>query len=67
MNTCRININELPDMLIISEVSKILRVAPLTLKRWEKAGRLKPVRINSRGDRRYHKEEILAILNAPHI
>lgn len=61
----KININELPDLLVISEVAKLLRVAPLTLKRWEKVGRLKPVRINSRGDRRYYKEEILSILNIP--
>jgi excisionase family DNA binding protein len=43
-------------------VAEILRVAPLTIKRWGKKGKLPFVRINSRGDRRYKKEAVLALL-----
>ena len=49
----------MPDLLTIREAADLLRVAPLTLKRWEKRGILTPLRINSRGDRRYRKDQIL--------
>ncbi|PWU23990.1 hypothetical protein C5B42_01045 [Candidatus Cerribacteria bacterium 'Amazon FNV 2010 28 9'] len=58
----RLNIHDLPDLLTIKEVSEILRVSPLTLKRWGKRGKLDAIRINSRGDRRYKKESVLWIL-----
>lgn len=58
----RINIKDLPDLLTLREVSELLRVSPLTLKRWGKRGKLPPIRINSRGDRRYRKETVLALL-----
>lgn len=58
----KLNLNDLPDLLTIKEVSEILRVAPLTLKRWGKRGKLPAIRINSRGDRRYKKEAVLWIL-----
>ncbi|KKR85103.1 MAG: hypothetical protein UU32_C0040G0006 [Candidatus Woesebacteria bacterium GW2011_GWB1_41_10] len=48
-----------PDLLTVNEVAKILRVAPLTVKRWGKRGKLPAIRINSRGDRRYKKEAVL--------
>ncbi len=60
--TPRINIKDLPDLLTIGEVSELLRVSRLTLKRWEKRGKLRAIRINSRGDRRYRKEAVLATL-----
>ena len=44
------------------EVAKILRVSPLTIKRWGKRGKLPAIRINSRGDRRYKKEAVLWLL-----
>ena len=55
----RISINDLPDLLTIRETAELLRVSPLTLKRWGKRGILPAIRINSRGDRRYRKETIL--------
>lgn len=58
----KVNIKDLPDLLTIREVSELLRVSPLTLKRWGKRGKLPAIRINSRGDRRYKKESVLALL-----
>jgi len=57
-------LDDYPEILTISEAAEILRVTPLTLKRWEKKGRIQPIRINSRGDRRYTKQQILALLGA---
>lgn len=48
-----------PELLTVKEVASILRVSPLTIKRWGKRGKLTPIRINSRGDRRYKKEAVL--------
>lgn len=53
---------EYPEILTISEAAELLRVAPITLKRWEKKGKIQSIRINSRGDRRYTKQQILALL-----
>lgn len=55
----KVSIKDLPDLLTIREVADLLRVSTLTLKRWEKRGKLQAIRINSRGDRRYRKEAIL--------
>ena len=54
-----LDINNLPDLLTVKEVAGLFRVSPLTIKRWGKRGKLVPIRINSRGDRRYKKEAIL--------
>ena len=58
----RLSLNDLPDLLTVKEVAEILRVSPLTVKRWGKRGKLPAIRINSRGDRRYRKEAILYYL-----
>lgn len=58
----RLDLNNLPDLLTVREVAKILRVSPLTIKRWGKRGKLPAIRINSRGDRRYKKEQVLWLL-----
>jgi excisionase family DNA binding protein len=58
----KINLKELPDLLTVREVSELLRVSPLTIKRWGKRGKLPAIRINSRGDRRYKKEAVLWLL-----
>ncbi|MFO0704109.1 MAG: helix-turn-helix domain-containing protein [Patescibacteria group bacterium] len=63
MNTTkRLSLTDLPDLLTLKEVSTLLRVSTLTLKRWGKSGKLPAIRINSRGDRRFKKEEVLKIL-----
>ncbi|MEK7182925.1 MAG: helix-turn-helix domain-containing protein [Patescibacteria group bacterium] len=58
----KIRLEELPDLLTVREVADILRVSPLTIKRWGKRGKLPAIRINSRGDRRYKKEAVLWLL-----
>lgn len=58
----KINLKDLPDLLTVREVADLLRVSPLTIKRWGKRGKLTPIRINSRGDRRYKKEAVLWLL-----
>lgn len=57
-----LDLNNLPDLLTVSEVAQILRVSTLTIKRWGKRGKLPAIRINSRGDRRYKKESVLWML-----
>jgi len=61
-NNKRVSLSDLPDLLTIREVADLLRVSPLTIKRWGKKGKLPAVRINSRGDRRYKKEVITRLL-----
>ncbi|HNQ31286.1 MAG TPA: helix-turn-helix domain-containing protein [Candidatus Woesebacteria bacterium] len=60
--TKRVSINDMPDLLTLREVSQLLRVSTLTLKRWGKSGKLPAIRINSRGDRRFKREVVLKIL-----
>lgn len=57
-----ITFDDLPELLTLDEVSQILRVSKITLKRWGKKGKLPAIRINSRGDRRYKKQEVLRFL-----
>ena len=61
-NKRKLDLNNLPDLLTVREVAEILRVSPLTIKRWGKRGKLPAIRINSRGDRRYRKEQVLYLL-----
>lgn len=58
----QIKLENLPDLLTVREVAELLRVSPLTIKRWGKRGKLPAIRINSRGDRRYKKEAVLWLL-----
>ena len=58
----KVKLESLPDLLTVREVSDLLRVSPLTIKRWGKRGKLPAIRINSRGDRRYKKEAVLWLL-----
>lgn len=57
-----LSIETMPDLLTVREVAELLRVSPLTIKRWGKKGKLPAIRINSRGDRRYRKEQVLSLL-----
>ncbi len=61
-DAAKLDINNLPDLLTVREVADLLRVSPLTIKRWGKRGKLPAIRINSRGDRRYKKESVLWLL-----
>ena len=60
--SAKISLSDLPDLMTIKEVASLLRVSPLTIKRWGKKGKLPAIRINSRGDRRYKKEVVLRLL-----
>lgn len=60
--TSKLSLENLPDLLTVREVAEVLRVSPLTIKRWGKRGKLPAIRINSRGDRRYKKEAVLWLL-----
>jgi len=61
-NKPKLSLENLPDLLTVREVADILRVSPLTIKRWGKRGKLPAIRINARGDRRYRKEQVLWLL-----
>jgi len=58
----KVSLEDLPDLLTIREVASLLRVSPLTIKRWGKKNKLPAIRINSRGDRRYRKDVVLKLL-----
>jgi len=61
-DAAKLDMKNLPDLLTVREVADLLRVSPLTIKRWGKRGKLPAIRINSRGDRRYKKEAVLWLL-----
>lgn len=55
----------LPRLLNINQVAKILGVVPTTLRRWDKNGKLKAIRIGNKrgvGERRYRREDIIKIM-----
>ena len=52
---------QLEELLSIQQAAKILNVSTQTLRRWDKEGILKAVRVGNRkgvGDRRYRKKDI---------
>ena len=56
---------KLPELLTIRQVSKILNVSIMTLRRWDKNGKLKAIRVGTRsgvGERRYHREDIIKLI-----
>lgn len=55
--------DELSELLTIRQAAKILNVNVETLRRWDKKGKLEAIRISSRGDRRYRKEDIKKFIN----
>lgn len=59
------NKNEKPSLsklLTIRQAAEILNVHVETLRRWDKSGKLKAIKINSRGDRRYQVEGLEAFI-----
>jgi len=50
--------DELPKLLTIRQAAEILNVHIETLRRWDISGKLKAIRINKRGDRRYKPEDL---------
>lgn len=58
--------SELEELLTLNQAAKILNVKPQTLRRWDRQGILKAVRIGTRrgvGDRRYRKADIEAYIS----
>ena len=49
-------------LITIREASRLLNVHSNTLRGWTNQGVLKAHRINSRGDRRFKREDITALL-----
>jgi PAS domain S-box-containing protein len=47
----------------ITQAARLLNVHNVTLRRWDQAGILKPVRTTREGWRRYRKDDVLALLN----
>ena len=56
------NKDELPKLLTIKQASEILNVHVETLRRWGRSEKLKAIRVNKRGDRRYDPRDIETIL-----
>jgi hypothetical protein len=55
--------HEQENLLNIRQACKILNVHPMTLRRWEKDGKIHPIRIGTRQDRRYKVEDIYSMVN----
>lgn len=53
---------DIPELLTLREACAILKCHPNTLRNWDKSGLLKAVRIGSREDRRFRKEDILKFI-----
>lgn len=51
------------DLISIQEAAEMLGVHPETLRRWDRSGKLKAIKIGERGDRRFSKTDILKLLN----
>jgi excisionase family DNA binding protein len=53
---------KIPELLTLREAADILKCHPNTLRNWDRSGILKAVRIGTREDRRYKKEDILKLI-----
>lgn len=49
-------------LLRIKQAADVLGVTPLTLRRWDKKGTLKAIRIGTREDRRYDPQELKKLI-----
>ena len=56
------NSQEGEQLIDITEASRLLGVSVQTLRRWDKAGKLKAIRLPSTRIRRYRKSEIEALI-----
>lgn len=53
----------MPELLSIGEVAEIFNLHPDTLRNWEKEGILVPLRVGTRGDRKYRPQDIETIVD----
>ncbi len=51
-----------PPLLTIAQTAQILNISAWTLRQWDSKGKLVAIRMGSRRDRRYKKEDILKAL-----
>ena len=58
------NHQEIDPMLTTGEVAQLLHVHINTVRRWSNQGVLKTYRIGARGDRRFHREDIINFLRS---
>lgn len=49
-------------LLTLEQVAQVLNISPWTLRQWDNQKKLIAVRIGSRKDRRYRKEDVLKVL-----
>ena len=54
--------SKMPQLLTLKQTSELLNVHPNTLRQWDEKGVLKAVRIGVRRDRRYHREDVMKIM-----
>lgn len=52
----------MPELLTLRQACEILNCHPNTLRQWDKKGILVAIRLGNRRDRRYRKEDVLALL-----
>lgn len=55
-------LKNLPNILTLKQTSGILNLHPNTLRNWDNRGILRAIRYGTRGDRRYKKANVLALL-----
>jgi len=56
-------LESLPELLSIGEVAETFGIHRDTLRNWEKAGKLTPLRVGPRQDRKYRKEDIQTLID----
>ena len=56
------NIDNLPEILTLTQVCEILNIHPNTLRNWDKNGQLRAMRIGVKRIRRYKKDSIMNFL-----
>jgi len=53
-----------PPLLNIDQTSRVLNISKWTLRKWDNEKKLISLRVGTRKDRRYKKEDILKISNS---
>jgi excisionase family DNA binding protein len=56
------NVDELPEILTLSQACEMLNCHPNTLRNWDKEGILVAIRLGPRKDRRYKKVDVISFL-----
>ncbi len=51
-----------PKLLTLKQTCELLNCHPNTLRAWDAKGYLVAIRFGTRGDRRYHREDVMKLL-----